>query len=215
MKKQNNLESFVTTKAVLAKLILLSFVFLMVIPAPKALADFYKKTEADGTIVFTNVPATSGYTMIYDEYEDEYVSYTEYFYNSNTYDRIISDASELYGIDPFLIKAIIKTESNFNPFALSKKGACGLMQLIPATAKRFGVSDIYDPRANIYGGTKYLNFLMDFFNGDLKLVLAGYNAGENAVVKYNNQIPPYKETKNYVKKVLKFLDYFNDIPLDL
>ncbi len=215
MKKPNKLKSSVPTKTVLAKLIILSFVFILVAPAPNALADFYKKIEADGTIVFTNIPTTDGYTMIYDEYEDEYVSYSEYFYNSNTYDTIIKDASEIYGVDPYLIKAVIKTESNFNPYALSHKGACGLMQLIPATAKRFGVSDIYDPRSNIYGGTKYLNYLMDFFNGDLRLVLAGYNAGENAVVKYNNQIPPYKETKNYVKKVLKFLDYFNDIPLEL
>ncbi len=215
MKKPSKLESFVPTKAVLVKLIILSFVFLLVTPAPKALADYYKKIEADGTIVFTNIPTTGGYTMIFDEYEDEYVSYEEYYYSSNTYDRIINDASELYGIDPYLIKAIIKTESNFNPYALSNKGACGLMQLIPATAKRFGVNDIYDPRSNIYGGTKYLNYLMEFFKGDLTLVLAGYNAGENAVVKYNNKIPPYKETKNYVKKVLKFLDYFNDIPLNL
>jgi soluble lytic murein transglycosylase len=197
----------------LSLLILLLFVFILAIPETHA--DYYKKVEPDGTIVFTNIPTTSGYTMIFDEYEEEYVTYEEYYYSTSSYDRIIKDASVLYGIDPSLIKAVIKTESNFNPKAVSKKGACGLMQLIPATAERFGVNDVFDPRSNIYGGTKYLNYLMDFFKGDLTLVLAAYNAGENAVVKYNNQIPPYKETKNYVKKVLKFLDYFSDRPLDL
>jgi soluble lytic murein transglycosylase-like protein len=215
MKKLNRPRYFVFVRVPLLKTVILFFIFLLATPASETLADYYKKIEPDGTIVFTNIPTTSGYTMIFDEYEEEYVTYQEYYYSTSAYDRIIKDASELYGIKPSLIKAVIKTESNFNPNAVSKKGACGLMQLIPSTAERFGVGDIFDPRSNIYGGTKYLNYLMDFFKGDLSLVLAAYNAGENAVVKYNNKIPPYKETKNYVKKVLKFLDYFSDRPLDL
>jgi soluble lytic murein transglycosylase-like protein len=82
------------------------------------------------------------------------------------------------------------------------------MQLIPATAERFSVTDIFDPKQNIYGGTEYLRYLLDLFNGDTELALAGYNAGENAVKKYDNQIPPYKETQNYVKKVMKFWEYY-------
>ncbi|MCI0480612.1 MAG: lytic transglycosylase domain-containing protein, partial [Candidatus Dadabacteria bacterium] len=91
----------------------------------------------------------------------------------------------------------------------------GLMQLIPETAARFGVTDVFDPKANIYGGTQYLGWLMTYFKGDLELVLAAYNAGEHAVEKYNYQIPPYKETINYVKKVFKFFDYYKSRPLSL
>jgi soluble lytic murein transglycosylase-like protein len=94
-------------------------------------------------------------------------------------------------------------ESNFDEKAKSPKGAMGYMQLMPKTAKRFGVIDITDPRQNIRGGTEYLRYLIDLFNQDISLALAGYNAGENAVVKYDYSIPPYKETENYVKKVMK------------
>ncbi len=178
-------------------------------------ADFYRKYEADGTVIFTNVPTTSGFTMIFDEYEAEYVTYEQYYYSTNTYDSIVNNAAIIYGVDPALIKAVIKTESNFDPCAVSNMGACGLMQLIPETAARFGVTDSFDPKANIYGGTQYLSWLMTYFKGDLELVLAAYNAGEHAVEKYNNQIPPYKETINYVKKVFKFLDYYKSRPLSL
>jgi soluble lytic murein transglycosylase-like protein len=178
-------------------------------------ADYYKKYDSDGTVIFTNVPTTGGFTVIFDEYEDEYVTYDQYYYNTSTYDEIIKNAALIYGVDPALIKAVIKTESNFDPRAVSNKGACGLMQLIPATAERFGVSDVFDPKANIYGGTKYLSWLMTYFKGDIKLVLAAYNAGEKSVEKYDNNIPPYKETINYVKKVFKFLDYYKTRPLSL
>jgi soluble lytic murein transglycosylase-like protein len=178
-------------------------------------ADFYKKYDADGTVVFTNVPTTSGFTLIYDEVEDEYLTYDEYYYTSDIYDDIIRNAALIYGVDPLLIKAVIKTESNFDPNAVSDKGACGLMQLMPETAARFGVTDVYDPRSNIYGGAQYLSWLMSYFKGDIELVLAGYNAGENAVDKYNRQVPPYRETINYVKKVFKFLDYYKSRPLSL
>ena len=193
---------------------ILSFLVLLVC-VQASRADFYKKYEADGTVIFTNVPTTGGYTLIYDELEEEYFTYEQYYYTTGAYDDIISNAALIYGVDPLLIKAVIKTESNFDPYAVSNKGACGLMQLIPETAARFGVSDVYDPKANIYGGTQYLSWLMAYFQGDLELVLAAYNAGENAVEKYNRQIPPYKETINYVKKVFKFLDYYKSRPLSL
>jgi len=113
----------------------------------------------------------------------------------------IDEMARKYQIDPNLVKAIIKVESNYNPNAISPKGAQGLMQLMPGTAKRFGVSDPFDPQENILGGVKYLRFLFDLF-GDLKLVLAGYNAGEQRVLQHGNNVPPIAETQNYVARVL-------------
>ena len=115
--------------------------------------------------------------------------------------------SEKYGIDDSLVKAVIYTESYFNPNATSKKGASGLMQLMPATAEKYGVSDLYNPKQNITAGIKHLSYLMTLFPNNLTHVIAAYNAGENAVNKYNG-IPPYRETQGYVKKVLKHLKRF-------
>lgn len=112
----------------------------------------------------------------------------------------IEDAAGRYQISPDLVKAMIKVESNFDPNAVSSKGCKGLMQLHSDTAKRFGVKDIFDPGQNIEGGVKFMRFLLDQFKNDLSLALAGYNAGENAVTRYNG-IPPYRETQDYVKKV--------------
>ena len=121
---------------------------------------------------------------------------------ANKYKDHINQYARQYRIDRNLIKAVITAESCFRVKALSHAGAQGLMQLIPATAKRFGVKNSYKPKQNIRGGTKYLRFLMDRFKGDLKKVIASYNAGEGAVDKYKG-IPPYKETIQYVKNVLK------------
>ena len=115
--------------------------------------------------------------------------------------------SEKYGIDDSLVKAVIYTESYFNPNATSKKGASGLMQLMPATAEKYGVSDLYNPHQNIVAGIKHLRYLQTLFPDNLKHVLAAYNAGENAVNKYNG-IPPYRETQGYVKKVMKHFKRF-------
>jgi soluble lytic murein transglycosylase-like protein len=191
------------------------FVLCLLLISSSALADYYMKVEPDGSIVFTNIPTTGGFKMIYDELEEEYFTYEEYYYTTNIYDDIINNASVIYGVEPALIKSVIKTESNFDPYAVSNKGACGLMQLIPETAKRFNVTDIFDPKSNIYGGVEYLSYLITLFKGDIKLAVAAYNAGENAVIKYNQQVPPYKETKNYVKKVFEFLDYYRNKPLSL
>jgi soluble lytic murein transglycosylase-like protein len=118
-----------------------------------------------------------------------------------TIDRYIVESSARYNIDPLLILAQMKQESGFKQKAISHKGASGLMQLMPATARRFGVTNIYDPAQNIDAGVKYMRFLLNKFNGDVKLALAGYNAGEGAVMKYGNQIPPYRETQGYVTKI--------------
>lgn len=118
------------------------------------------------------------------------------------YDTYIVTSSKRYSIDPLLIYAQMHQESAFKLRARSYKGASGLMQLMPATAVRFGVTDIYDPRQNIDAGVKYMRWLLNKFGGDVKLALAGYNAGEGAVMKYGNQIPPYRETQEYVRRII-------------
>ena len=117
---------------------------------------------------------------------------------------IIENAAKIHGLDPKLIHAVIRAESGYNADAISPKGAIGLMQLIPATAQRYGVSNINDPTENIFGGARYLRDLLRMFNGDMELALAGYNAGENAVIRAGNRIPPYPETMAYVPKVMSF-----------
>ncbi len=116
-------------------------------------------------------------------------------------DWIIFRAGEKQGVDPRFIHAVIKQESRYNPKAVSGAGAEGLMQMMPATAKRFGLKDPFDPKANVEAGTKYLKWLLERFDGDVSLALAGYNAGEGAVDKYKG-VPPYGETQNYVKKIV-------------
>jgi soluble lytic murein transglycosylase-like protein len=117
------------------------------------------------------------------------------------YDELVRQSAARNGIDPNLIVAVMRQESGFNPRARSYKGASGLMQLMPATARRFGVMNIYDPVENIEGGARYLRFLLDTFNGDINLVLAGYNAGEGAVINSGYRIPRYRETQNYVQSI--------------
>jgi soluble lytic murein transglycosylase-like protein len=117
------------------------------------------------------------------------------------YDEFVAQSAARNGVDPDLILAVMRQESGFNQRARSYKGATGLMQLMPATAWRFGVTNINDPAQNIEGGAKYLRFLLDSFNGDVNLTLAGYNAGENAVVNSGYRIPRYRETQNYVRSI--------------
>ena len=118
-------------------------------------------------------------------------------------DSLIRTNGERFGVDPYLIFCVIEHESHFRTRALSPKGAQGLMQLMPGTARRFGVRRPFDPAENIYGGTQYLKELMNMFGGQVHLALASYNAGEGAVMKYGRNIPPYRETRNYVKRITK------------
>lgn len=120
------------------------------------------------------------------------------------YDRDIILISEKHKVDPYLVKAVIKAESNFNPDAVSSKNAQGMMQLIPATASDYGVEDPFDAKENMEGGVQYLKDLLDYFDGDLKLSLAAYNAGKGSVIKHGFTIPPYPETTNYIAKVLEY-----------
>lgn len=167
-----------------------------------AAADIYTYTDEKGVIHFSNAPTSPKYRLKLREFHFDYKRLS-----SGNYDRFINDASVKHGVDPLLVKAIIKAESDFDPQTVSSKGARGLMQLMPETADDMGVADIDDPKNNIDGGVKYLKRLMGIFKSDLKLVVAAYNAGEKAVTKYKT-IPPFKETREYVKRVFKYLkDY--------
>jgi soluble lytic murein transglycosylase-like protein len=118
--------------------------------------------------------------------------------------EMIDQIAQQYDVEPPLVHSVIRAESNYNPNAISDKGALGMMQLIPSTARRFGVRNVFDPRQNVEGGVRYLRFLLTYFKGDYPKAIAAYNAGENAVDRYQG-IPPYSETRNYVYQVAKNL----------
>ena len=123
---------------------------------------------------------------------------------------MVSMTAKLHGLDPALLHAVVTVESGYNPKALSRRGAVGLMQLMPATAKRYSVSDIWDPKQNLNGGASYLRDLLSMFNNNLSLALAAYNAGEGAVIQHGNRIPPYAETRTYVPSVLQHYRLYAD-----
>jgi soluble lytic murein transglycosylase-like protein len=120
------------------------------------------------------------------------------------YDVLVAQVAGRFGIEPALLHAVISVESGYNARAVSKRGAAGLMQLMPETARRFGVADVFDPAENVRAGAQYLTYLLKLFDNDLELALAAYNAGETAVIKYGRHIPPYRETAAYVPKVVGF-----------
>jgi len=131
--------------------------------------------------------------------------------NHSAFNAHILAASSVHSVDPALIRAVIHAESSFNPHAVSSAGAAGLMQLMPGTAKRMGVSDRFDPVQNVYGGTRYLKMLLGMFDGDIAKAVAAYNAGEEAVTRHNG-IPPYSETQSYVPKVLALYRQYQKEP---
>ncbi|SMF94888.1 Transglycosylase SLT domain-containing protein [Methylomagnum ishizawai] len=128
--------------------------------------------------------------------------------NRSQYAGLIAEAANRHGLDPALLHAVIRAESSYNPGAVSNKGAIGMMQLMPATAARYGVQDPYDPVDNVYGGARYLSDLLGMFS-DVPLAVAAYNAGENNVIKYGHRIPPFQETQNYVSRVLGYYNRFD------
>ena len=179
---------------------------LAVAGAVPARAQVYTRKNANGVVEATNVPASRDYRLTYPG-KGTVIHSRAYrlrpSYNGE-YKHHIAAAAALHGVDTAFVRAIIQVESDFDHLAISSKGAQGLMQLMPDTARRMGVTNAFDARQNIFGGVQYLRVLLDLFSGDVSLALAGYNAGENAVLRHKG-IPPYKETRNYVKKVNTFL----------
>jgi soluble lytic murein transglycosylase-like protein len=169
-------------------------------------ADIYSYMDKDGVLHYTNAPASSKYQYTGPEIS-QYASIAFSGSRFNKFDHIIKEASDLHGIRFELLKAMIQVESNFNPNAISKSGAIGLMQIMPGNLKEFKLSDPFDPRENVMAGTRYVKHLMKRFDSDLSLTLAAYNAGPGAVDKHQS-IPPYPETENYVKKVLTHYNYY-------
>ena len=188
--------------------------------AQPALADIYSYKDDSGVVHFTNIPtADKRYKLLYKEATNPppaaampvragLSSWLPSESLIRQYSPIIEVASRTYGVDKALVHAVISAESGYNPGAISRTGARGLMQLMPATAARYSVKNIMDPADNIHGGVRYLKDLLVMFNGNIELAVAAYNAGENAVMRYGNKIPPYAETMHYVPKVLAFYRRF-------
>lgn len=193
-----------------------------------AMADVYKYTAPDGSVYYTDEPPNEKYSRIirtkvivrvrnnelaeandisgvrsYTKSAHRKLSYSSKA-NRERYSDLIAQAAADYGVDEKLLHAVIQAESSYNPDAVSPVGAVGLMQLMPETAERYGVrrEDRSDPAESIKGGARYLRDLLKMFDSDVRLAVAGYNAGENAVKRYNNSVPPYPETQNYVAQVL-------------
>ncbi len=188
----------------------------LMLGAAPAMADIYSFKDERGVVHFTNMPnGDKRYKLV--RKEDGTPSATrqavaQLFMPARAdilrFSNLIETASKTHGVDAALVHAVITAESGYNPAALSKAGARGLMQLMPDTAARYGVRNIHDPAENINGGVRYLRDLITMFNGNLELAVAAYNAGENAVIRYGNKIPPYAETVHYVPKVLGFYRKF-------
>jgi soluble lytic murein transglycosylase-like protein len=198
------------------RVLILTAAALCVSAAP-AFADIYSFKDERGVVHFTNIPPTDKrYKMIRREAGSTAPApvaangpvYMPSQATIQRFSNIIDAAAQLHGVDSALVHAVISAESGYNPGALSKAGARGLMQLMPATAQRYGVQNIMDPSENIHGGVKYLKDLIQMFQGNLELAVAAYNAGENAVIRYGHKVPPYAETVNYVPKVLGFYKKF-------
>ena len=167
----------------------------------------YSYVDADGQRHFTDVPDNNLYRLLALSPNERTRSGDQYdatlLARATRYDSIIEKAALSASVEPNLLRAVIVVESGFNSRAVSKRGAIGLMQLMPATASRFGVSNPFDPRENVHAGARYLKFLIDRFGQDIRLALAAYNAGEDAVDRNGGQIPPFSETMAYVPRVLK------------
>lgn len=171
-----------------------------------ATADIYKWVDENGVMHFTNAPTSSKYQPYIKR---DFFQYEGLPYFSGKYDPLIDEAARKHRLSSPLLKAIIKAESSFNPRAVSRAGALGLMQIMPQNLKQLQISDPFDPRQNIMGGARYFRYLLNRFNGKLSLALAGYNAGPHRVDKYQG-IPPFKETRNYVRRVMKYYRMLKD-----
>jgi soluble lytic murein transglycosylase-like protein len=205
-----------TTKTTPPTLLPTAAALLLVLLASSASADIFTFTDSNGVVHFTNSRSDSPGSKLYLKTVPKARADTALapFMPSDTsperftrFEEPIRQAATLYQIPVELVRAVIKVESDYDPRAVSIAGARGLMQMIPATAERMQVRDIFDPRENIFGGVRYLRVLANTFNGDLQLTVAGYNAGEGAVMRHGG-IPPFEETRMYVGKVLYYYNRY-------
>jgi soluble lytic murein transglycosylase-like protein len=198
-----------------SRLIVLSALALGVFARP-ALADIYTFKDENGVVHFTNIPSNDKrYKLLRREGDNPGPSFAGRPSNwmpsealIQQYSPIVERASLTWGVDKALVHAVISAESGYNPYAISRKGATGLMQLMPDTARRYGVKNSMDPADNVNGGVRYLKDLLMMFNGNIELAVAAYNAGENAVIRAGNRIPNYAETVQYVPRVLHYYRRF-------
>lgn len=187
---------------------------------PYATADIYGYAGEDGTIYLSDTPADEHYELLATspvepvkntpntapalpvETRTAFADVDNKTIQGMPYQAIVKVAAETNRLDGALLHAVITAESNYNPRAVSPKGAVGLMQLMPNTARRYGVTNSYDPAQNIQGGARYLSYLLNLFDNDFRLAVAAYNAGENSVLRHGRNIPPFRETSDYVRKVM-------------
>ncbi len=179
-------------------------------------AQIYTYVDTDGLRHYTDVPDNNRYRLLVLSPQDRTASGDRYdamlLAKAGRYDSIIQNAADSASVEPNLLRAVIVVESGFNSRALSKRGAMGLMQLMPATATRYGAANPFDPHENVHAGARYLKFLIDRFGQNLRLALAAYNAGENAVDRNGGQVPPFAETMAYVPRVLRIYQMLKEQP---
>src|SRR5687767_7579500 len=199
-----------------------------VLPAQPALADLYGFVDERGVAHFSNYRVDSRYYLFRKDRKDANFPGSNLVIinvpqqtrpkravrvdpaQRNRFASLIAETAREHKLSPALLHAVITVESGYDPAARSRKGAVGLMQLMPGTAKRYAVTDIWDPRQNLSGGARYLSDLLAMFSNDLSLALAAYNAGEGAVLQYGKRIPPYAETRQYVPRVLQHYQLYAD-----
>ncbi|NCO67856.1 MAG: lytic transglycosylase [Nitrospirae bacterium CG_4_10_14_0_8_um_filter_41_23] len=194
--------------------ILIVFCFVLFI-FTAAYADIYKYVDENGVVCYTDAPFGKNAKRVIKDNTNSTPTQKPAkieFKNTDGYHHIVHEKSREYNMDPSLIKAVIKTESNWNSRAISRKGAMGLMQLMPTTASEMNVRNPFNPEENIEGGTRYLKYLLERFNGDLTLALAAYNAGPKTVERFG-LVPPITETRQYVSKVLSLYNGKMTYPL--
>ena len=176
-------------------------------------ADIYRYVDEDDIVHFTDAPTDKRFKVFMRDLKKDKELRTKLKYVSSVnpaeFEQLIKTCSDKYGVNSCLVKAVIHAESGYNPNAVSSKGASGLMQLMPSTAKSLKVADRFNPKDNVEGGVKYLRFLLDTFKGDVSLAVAAYNAGLSKVAKYGG-IPPYNETRTYVNRVLSYMKSYQE-----
>ncbi|MEI6305484.1 MAG: transglycosylase SLT domain-containing protein [Deltaproteobacteria bacterium] len=189
---------------------ILAYAVLIAFTTP-ANGDIYRYEDNDGIIHFTDAPTDKRYKIFLRDLKKDRLLRARLQFskavNPEEYENIIRASAEKYGVSKSLIKAVIHAESGYDPNAISVKGASGLMQLMPDTARSLKVSNSFDPKDNVEGGVKYLRFLLDTFRGDVSLALAAYNAGLNKVARFGG-IPPYPETRLYVNRVMSYMQSY-------